>query len=366
MDYKKKYIKYKYKYYSLKKKYLQDGGGNNIYNCYNNEDKKFKTKPKNTNCAYVYMLTKSSSSYKKYIIAALVSAYSLKKQKTKYDIIVLVDEYIYKNYYKLLKIIFDKVKLMEDFYPHKNFIKDIGRESWKFLYNKIMLFKLIEYKKVLMVNVNILPFKNYDYIFNYNTPAGVIIKKAYDGEFNFKNKKKYVNRENYWVNEYKKIICNYKNIHELAKIDNTLFNQFNKKLLNYDNYDWYIQGSLLLYEPSLKTFNQLFKILNGSNPKYKNLYFTNDEMFFTYFFRKKWNFIDNRFSSNILPRKYPYIEYIFGIKYNTGKPFLLDYKKKNKFLKYKEYRLWITYYQEFINKHPSIKNIIDLDEIFNF
>ena len=89
----------------------------------------------------------------------------------------MVDKYIYNNYYNLLKILFDKIKLIEVLLPHKNLIKDIQRESWKYLYNKMHLFKLIEYKKILMINVNILPLKNYDYIFNYNTPAGIFIKK---------------------------------------------------------------------------------------------------------------------------------------------------------------------------------------------
>jgi hypothetical protein len=364
MDYKNKYLKYKNKY--LKKKYSLTGGGANIYNCYNNEDKKFLIKSKKKKYAYVYILLKSSSSYIKYIIAALVSAYSLKKQNTKYDIVILVDKYIYENYYNLLKLIFDKIKLIEVIFPYKNLIKDIQRESWKYLYNKIHLFKLIEYEKVLMINVNILPLKNYDYIFNYNTPAGIFIKNEYDGQFDFKNKKKYVNREDYWVNEYKKIICNFKNIKELKKKDKKLHDQFKQKLVHYSNFDWFIQGSLLLYQPSLKTYDKLYKIINGENKKYKNLYFTNDEFFFTYFFREEWNFIDNRFSSNILSKKYPYLEYIFGIKYNTGKPFLLNEKNKKKFLKYKEYNIWVKYYKEFINKYPSVKNIINLDKLFNF
>ena len=90
----------------------------------------------------------------------------------------------------------------------------------------------------------------------------------------------------------------------------------------------------MLYEPSLKTYNKLYNIIKGKNTKYKNLYFTNDEFFYIFF--RKMNFIDNRFSSNIFSKKYPYLEYIFGIKYN-GKPFLLDEKKK--ILKYKEYKL---------------------------
>lgn len=367
MDYKYKYKKYKFKY--LQKKKLLISGGENIYNCYNNENEKFLKKSKKKNkYAYVYILLKSSQSYIKYIIAALVSAYSLRKQKTKFDIVVLVDKYIFDNYYNLLKIIFDKIKLIEVLLPNENLIKDIQRESWKFLYNKIHLFKLIEYKKILMINTNILPLKNYDYIFNYNTPAGIFIKKEYESDFDyikFENKNKFVNREDDWVKEYKKIICNYKNINELKKKEKNLHKQFTQKLLHYSNYDWYIQGSLLLYEPSLKTYNNLYDIIKGNNKKYKNLYFTNDEFFFTYYFRKKWNFIDNRFSSNIFSKKYPYLEFIFGLKYNTGKPFLFNKKKKRKYVKYKEYKLWINYYNELKDKYPSIKNYIDLDNLFN-
>ena len=234
MDYKYKYKKYKLKY--LQKKNTFIGGDENIYNCYNNEDKKFIIKSKKENYAYVYILLKSSDSYLKYIIAAFVSAYSLRKQNTKYDIVVLVDKYIYNNYYNLLKILFDKIKLIEVLLPHKNLIKDIQRESWKYLYNKIHLFKLIEYKKILMINVNILPLKNYDYIFNYNTPAGIFIKKDYEADFiNFENKTIYVNREDNWVKRYKKIICNFKNINELTKKERNIHNQFKKKLLHYEN-----------------------------------------------------------------------------------------------------------------------------------
>ena len=99
----------------------------NPYNCYNNHEKIFekKSNTENKNNAYVYLLMKTTPVFEKYIVATLVSAYALRKQKTKNKIIITVTKDIDKKYYKYFTELFDEINVINYFIANSNFTKNI-------------------------------------------------------------------------------------------------------------------------------------------------------------------------------------------------------------------------------------------------
>jgi alpha-N-acetylglucosamine transferase len=313
----------------------------NPYDCYEVHHKTFEKKIYNKDYAYVYLLMKSTDLFESYLIATLVSAYALKKQKTKNKIVILLTPDVDKKYYEIIRQIFDKIYVTEYFIPSEKFMKNIVNDRWKYLYTKINLFRLIQYKKIVFINANLLPIKNCDYLFNYNAPASVL---AFNYDEFFDYTKKHI--EDNYIKKYK-TMCDIKNIDDIN----------DKDFFKYGNTNNVMMSSLLVFEPNMDTYKTLKNILNGKNNKYKDLVFTNDEFFFTYFFRKEWTFIDQRFNSMFFVKRYPYLKHIFILNYQSGKPFLLTSKKK--FSKYPEYKLWQEYKNNMLNEFSKLKKLIN-------
>ena len=314
----------------------------NPYNCYNNHEKIFekKSNTENENNAYVYLLMKTTPVFEKYIVATLVSAYALRKQKTKNKIIITVTKDIDKKYYKYFTELFDEIYVINYFIANSNFIKNIKYKKWIYLYTKIELFKLTKYKKIVFINSALLPFKNSDYLFNYKTPAGALLLEPFN-----------INNENKFINIHK-ILCKHNTAIKIKKIKKY------ENLLEYNNIEeGFIMASLFILEPNINTYKKLKKILQGNNPEYKTLSFENDEYFFSYFFRKKFTFIDSRFNAGFLFNKYPDIDKIFTINYLIKKPFLVNDIKK--YIKNPEIKLWDTYKNMLCEDYPKLKQFIN-------
>jgi hypothetical protein len=139
-----------------------------------------------------------------YLIGACINGYLhqqfRKKEGLKFDIIIMVDEIIYK-YKNQLEQYFDKVLLI-DIIPIKlsqkyiNMIPEKYTKTMNIFTTKLNIFKLHQYKKVLFLDIDIIPInKNFYNIFSYNTPATVIINT----KNNFDNKK-IVTREDFLKN----------------------------------------------------------------------------------------------------------------------------------------------------------------------
>jgi alpha-N-acetylglucosamine transferase len=319
----------------------------NPYDCYKDQNKIFEKKVYNKDFAYVYLLMKSTKAFEKYLIGTLVSAYALRKQDTKNKIVIMLTKDVDKKYYKIIRQVFDKIFIVNYFMVDDNFIKGIKSERWKVLYTKINLFRLIEYKKIVFINANLLPMRNCDYLFNYKAPGTTLLHMSFIDTFSNNNNK---NREDSYI-ENNKMLCKSNTVGELEK------NYKYKNMLKIGDKNYLATSSLFIFEPNMKVYDDIKNILTGKNKKYKNLSFENDEFFFSYYFRDKWTFIDLRFNSILFSKKYPYIEHIFILNYQLWKPFLLD--KNNKFIDFPEYKLWIKYKKSMYKKYPKLREFID-------
>jgi hypothetical protein len=262
-----------------------------------------------------------------YLIGACINAQVHKKFRFKYnlmfDIVLMVDAnlYIYKDilelfYDKIILIDMISVKLNEDY---KKIINKRYTNSMHLYSTKYNFFKLIEYEKILLVDIDILPVdKNFYNCFKYNTPASMInnldiytktnIKKSY-------NMKDFFNRD----------LENVKDT-DLPTISNNI-----KKFIN---------AGLLLISPKKDDFDNILKFIklaengNGYSSGTKGVAVDETILMLYYLYNKKENIYSLDPNMTVIPwyknsdtnNKYS-INYLSTIK-PWNKPMIFMHKEE--------------------------------------
>ena len=139
------------------------------------------------NYAYVTLIMLGD----KYVSAALVLAYSLRKLNTKADLVVLVTNDVSEEAKNAMRIFFDH--LVEVSYIHvRNWRtqKQPHRKYLDYVFTKFHLFNLTQYKKVLLIDADAIVLKYPDHLFTLDAPAGCYLKDkdlfiSYDDKGNY-------------------------------------------------------------------------------------------------------------------------------------------------------------------------------------
>jgi hypothetical protein len=144
----------------------------------------------NDNYAYVALLMGNTN----YFYGAMVLGYSLKKVNSKYDTIIMVTPDVpkeqiieLKKYYKIVNVNYVDIDT--------GIIKNYEKSRFKDVFTKFQCFKLIEYKKILMIDIDMLVLKNMDHLFNLEAPAACLRRhdlkhgQKIDERYIVKNKK---------------------------------------------------------------------------------------------------------------------------------------------------------------------------------
>jgi lipopolysaccharide biosynthesis glycosyltransferase len=123
--------------------------------------------------AYVCLVMKGDM----YIPGAIVVAHSIKKTGTSNDIICMVTPDVSPGGIKQLQIVFDYVQLVDYIEAKTKHLRNKKIEgrygAWKSVaYTKWNLMKLIQYKKVMFMDADLVVVKNIDSLFELQTPAG--------------------------------------------------------------------------------------------------------------------------------------------------------------------------------------------------
>ena len=177
-----------------------------------------------------------------YLIGACINGYVhqqyRKKYRLKFDIILLVDEIIYK-YKNHLEKYYDKIILI-DIIPIKlskkyiNIIPEKYTKTMDIFTTKLNIFKLHQYKKVLFLDIDVIPInKNFYNIFSFSTPATVI-----------RNLKE-----------------NITSLNILSKIN------FYKNSLNISDLNMTVEGGIILISPNENDFNNIIKFMHEQEGK---------------------------------------------------------------------------------------------------
>ncbi len=325
----------------------QKGGAINInkyesYKCSNFNPSSTNKQNKNK-YAYVMLLMINES----YLSGALVCAYCLKKQNTLYDLVIMVTPDISLKTREILKKIYDKVVEVEYLIPQYGKVKSNLVEKYPQYvktFTKINLFKLTEYDKILYLDIDSIPFKYFDTLFELNTPACVYYGESYFFKRGIEKAFPHMVENNWnprlkgdtyiWHKKYCKCCGHGKQIPAEKTDEKT-----NRHKFGFVG----ISAELMLHKPDLETYNSMLKIIRESNDE---KYFKgSDASLFGEYYSGQWIGIDPIFLGF---SGYPHPLMLYGIQIGGSlKPWTdiaLGLRQNNKEKNYIFNDMWSWYY----------------------
>ena len=208
--------------------------------------------------AYVWLLMKGD----RYAPGVLVSAYSVKRNNPKADIVCMVTKDVTKNTIKQLKIVFDKV-ITVPYLTYNSRELITKRQESKYRkwinqsYTKWNSINLTKYKKIFFLDADTIATKKLDHVFNLATPAGVF--------------------SNPWL-RFQKDYYRYHNKKYNSHISKHLIRKglFNRGFVAY--------ATSILLSPNKENYNKLKFMLKKLQPIGFNSYSGQDEQTIAYFY----------------------------------------------------------------------------------
>lgn len=114
-----------------------------------------------------------------YLMGVLALNENLKRFKSKYGLICLINENITEETRNVLK------KHNINYKEFKSVKYNVDFEcAWNYTFDKFNVFLLEEYEKVVCLDVDLLILSNLDFLFDYETPAMVIDNPTYTDRYN--------------------------------------------------------------------------------------------------------------------------------------------------------------------------------------
>lgn len=297
-------------------------------------------------CAYVTFLIKNDS----YIPGALIFAYSVRKQNTKHDLLCFVDSNISPEGIKSLEVLYDKI-IYTDQIKVENKRKQT-RQDVTLLFNRFNALLLedpsvagVKYDKILVADCDILAIRDYDTLFELETPAGVINESKqhtmqYENGAYVVPKRYYKSTEWIWHLIYKDMphgSCIPKEI-----TDRVLFNVENMG----------VNAGIYLLTPNVELYESIKEDLKDPNVQEQIKNYNWPEMqYFTAKMSGCWKNIDLKFASI---SGYPTLHHIKGIHYVGLKPWNFKNKSLNTFARYDDFKLWYAAFLKMLKEYPKL------------
>ncbi len=299
-----------------------------------------------------------------FIYGALMLAHGLKKGNYDADLVCMVTENISNETREILSIMYDYVVEVEEIYIyHKRRQK---RQDRPFLFTRFHAFRLgsdgdlgFNYDKIVVLDADVYPLKNYDHLFTLDTPAGTVNEKReycleYDNDGNYIIP--------YDVNETKKWkwhrvyddICPHG-----SKIPEYICNRVKEDPSNMG-----VNSSLLVLTPSIDEFRNIMKDTNKEEiKKYIGDIFNWPEMqYATMRWSGKWTNVDLIFNGF---GGYPDISILYGLHYAGFKPWSFKYKSKiYKLGLHKDFQFWYVKFIEMVTKDfPKLRKFKRIEKL---
>ncbi|WP_202710553.1 hypothetical protein [Sporosalibacterium faouarense] len=306
-----------------------------------------------------------------FLPGGLMLAYGLRKQNLDADIICMVTEKISDETKEALEMVYDYViEVNEIFVHHKRRQK---RQDRPFLFTRFHSLRLgkdgdlgFNYEKIVMLDSDVFPMRNYDHLFTLDTPAGTVNEKReycleYDDQGNYILPDNVMENKKWKWHEVYDDICPHG-----SKIPADICNRVKEDPSNMG-----VNSSLLVLTPSVKEFNSIMEDIQ--KPEVQD--FIGDV-----FNWPEMQYISTRWAGDITNVDlifngfggYPDISILYGLHYAGFKPWSFKYKKKIYNLgKHIDFQFW---YVNFINlvtiDYPQLMQFKKirklLDEILDF
>jgi glycogenin glucosyltransferase len=311
-----------------------------------------------SNYAYVTFVMRNDS----FIPGALVFAYAMKKQQTKYDLVCLVSEEVSDKGIKALNTLYDKVITMNElFVPHKDRHE---RQDRPFLFTRFNAFRLggdgdfkQTYEKIVLADADILPLQNYDELFKLNTPAGIINEfKSHCMEY---ENGKYIVPDS--VDQKASWIWHdiYNDVPHGTLIDKKITDK-----VQIDSENMGINACLYVLKPSMETYNQITKDIEKQEVIDTISTFKWPEMqYLTYKFSGLWYNIDLKYASF---NGYPKLNILYGSHFAGLKPWSIKNKSVKVFGRFPDYKLWYYTFSKMVKDYPVLVEHSGLNRLNKF
>ena len=308
--------------------------------------------------AYVTLFTLNDS----YLPAVLLSAFGLRQQKTQADLICLVTPEISPTARQALHLLYDHVLEVEPIVvPHRLAGK---RPYLPLVFTKLHALRLgiegnmhLHYDKVILLDADLLPIKQYDHLFSLAAPAGTINERktnvmewGADGDFIIPES---VTEDGTWNWHHIYADCGHgrpipKEITDRVKTDPSNMG---------------VISSLLVLQPSLAEYEAILADLQNS--EIRNLVgkqFEWPEMqYLTGRWSGQWTNVDLRFQSL---NGYPDLALLNGIHYTGFKPW--RFHKTGSMQRYgrrADFQYWHNTYRRMTKTIPQLLTFKKLDRL---
>lgn len=297
-----------------------------------------------------------------YLPSLLLLAYKLRQQQTSAELICMVTEEITATARKALAVLYDHVLEVEKIVvPHSRSGK---RPYLPYVFTKLHALRLgsdggmgFSYDKVILLDADLLPIKNYDQLFSLPAPAGTINEQktnvmewGEDGNFIIPQS---VYEDGTW--NWHKIYADYPHGQPIPKAitDRVLTDPTNMGII----------GSLLVLQPSRAEFDAILADLQ--TPEVQDLVqdkFDWPEMqYLTARWSGQWTNVDLRFHSL---NGYPNLSVLNGIHYTGFKPW--QFRKEGSMARYgrrEDFRYWHNTYRKMTNAYPNLLDFKKLRQL---
>lgn len=247
-----------------------------------------------------------------HIAGAIVLADSLRRLGSMAELIIFITKEITNEGIEILKIFFD------------NIIKIKDETEYKPELIRIHALKLIQFKKILLINYNSIILKYPDHLFTLNTPAAVYLPDIndiikYDDEEKIRNLR--------WFKKFCEC-CSHNKLIPKSKI-----NEIGS-----------LSSELILLEPNINEYNMILKDLKD----YKNTlidYLSNRYL-------DRWSSIEPIFLGI---DGFPHWSVLYGIHFIKNIPYLLENEISiQERIKYEHFQLWYKFYSNITNAYPEL------------
>ncbi len=308
--------------------------------------------------AYVTFIIRNDS----YMPGALVFAYALKLQKTKYDLICIVSEQVSERAIKALNVIYDDVLVIDELYvPHE---RRHERQDRPFLFSRFNSFRLgpdgdlgKKYEKIMMADCDHLPLCGFDELFELSAPAGIINESKehcleyVDGKYIIPDS---VDIDGTW--NWHEI---YKDVPHGTLIPKEITDRIHKDKLNLG-----VNTSVCLFSPTMDLYNSIMDDLEDKKVQDEISTYDWPEMqYISVKLSGTWTNIDLKYSSF---NGYPKVDVLYGIHFAGLKPWSIKNKSVKSFGKFEDYQLWNYTFLKMMKENPRLSENGKLRRINEF
>lgn len=310
--------------------------------------------------AFVTLFTLNDS----YLPAVLLSAFNLRQQKSQADLICLVTPEITASARQALALMYDHVLAVSPIVvPHRLAGK---RPYLPLVFTKLHALRLgpdgdlgLHYDKIILLDADLLPIKQYDHLFSLPAPAGTIneykthvMEWGADGDFIIPAS---VYEDGTWHWHQLYAACGHGRLIPKAITDRVQTDPGNMGVIS----------SLLLIESSLAEFEAIMTDLNKHEIRTMvGQQFEWPEMqYLTLRWSGQWTNIDLRFQSL---NGYPQLDVLNGIHYTGFKPW--QFRKEGSMKRYgrrADFQYWHNSYGRMLKSIPQLRSFKKLQRLQN-